>query len=232
MLWMMQEARLCMPSSCFGRLTINTGENTEMKLSKLIAIVGDEFVEVQHLWNDYDKVDIKGGKAVVAFNTSPAKAASVGGLGEVTHRGIVVWLPCERMQENLAKYHWQMALASVVGRKVTGSQLLDSLKQEGVEEGSWDGICESIERLSHVETDDEGDYIDTRPTGQERAAPPCLMQGLMGLMKEWQVMHQKFTAEGNDEASIAVGVCHDSLKEKILEWGESVKAWPFPQQAA
>lgn len=145
------------------RLTINTREHSIMKLSQLIAVVGDENVIMQSLAEDTREARIESKGAWVSFNTAKQYASALIGIGVPEFQGHVLWLPIDKMRVNLAMHIWDVAIAAAVGASLTLDELLDSMKAQGFDEGEWDGLSDSIEELPYIQMDEDCVYTDTRP---------------------------------------------------------------------
>ena len=72
-----------------------------MKLSELIQHVGDDHVQLQNLAGSLIRASMKTRDGEVTFATDRDKVGALCGVGKSTHMGLVVWLPIERLPENM-----------------------------------------------------------------------------------------------------------------------------------
>lgn len=72
-----------------------------MKLSELIQHVGDEAVQLQNLEASLIRAQMKTSDGEITFATDREKVGALAGIGEKTHLGLVVWLPIDKLPENL-----------------------------------------------------------------------------------------------------------------------------------
>ena len=68
-----------------------------MKLSELIAHVGDDNIQVQGLSSSLVRAQVKKNDGEVTFATEREKVAALAGLGEETHRCMIVWFPIDKL---------------------------------------------------------------------------------------------------------------------------------------
>ena len=71
-----------------------------MKLSELIAHVGDENVQMQNLSRDFDEAKVRGTKAQISFHTDPEKVMDMHLGPESEWHGIILWLPRKRLPKS------------------------------------------------------------------------------------------------------------------------------------
>jgi hypothetical protein len=74
-----------------------------MKMSELIATVGDEHVRFQNLDQDAHTIDKTKHGTKIAFYTDAIQAEELLGGGKTEKIGLVVWLPRERVDAALAQ---------------------------------------------------------------------------------------------------------------------------------
>ncbi len=106
---------------------LNTEHNelTNMKLSKLIALVGDENVEIQNLGSDLEKVHSKGNTAYFTFRGPMAYAADM--LTEAPEKtALIVWMPAARVRE-----------ASQMPDNPSGAELIAAERVRQIEKEGW-----------------------------------------------------------------------------------------------
>lgn len=72
-----------------------------MKLSELIQHVGDDHVQCQGLSSSLLKANLKPKDGEVTFATDREKVAALCGVGKATHMGLVVWLPVDRLPDDM-----------------------------------------------------------------------------------------------------------------------------------
>lgn len=68
-----------------------------MKLSELIAHVGDDNIQVQGLGTSLVSAKVKTTDAEITFATDRDKGMALAGFGEATHRCMIVWLPIDKL---------------------------------------------------------------------------------------------------------------------------------------
>lgn len=68
-----------------------------MKLSELIAHVGDDNIQVQGLNSSMIRAQVKIKDGEITFATDREKVAALAGVGEETHRCMIVWLPIDKL---------------------------------------------------------------------------------------------------------------------------------------
>ena len=74
-----------------------------MKLSELIAHVGDEHIQVQNVLDCADSITMrKTGEAMITFGTTAINATEVA-LNKVEKVGLVIWLPKNRLPSKAAQ---------------------------------------------------------------------------------------------------------------------------------
>ena len=73
-----------------------------MKMSELIAAVGDENVTFQNLDRDASSIDKTKHGTKVTFYTGAIRAEEMLGGGKTKMKGLVVWLPRDRVDAVLA----------------------------------------------------------------------------------------------------------------------------------
>lgn len=67
-----------------------------MKLSELIAHVGDENIQIQNVLNCADSVNLSKGVTKITFGTNAISALDV--MNDTVKKvGLVIWLPKDRM---------------------------------------------------------------------------------------------------------------------------------------
>ena len=74
-----------------------------MKMSELIAIVGDENVSFQNLDQDAHTVDKTKHGTKIAFYTDAIQAEELLGGGKTNKIGLVLWLPRDRVDAAIAQ---------------------------------------------------------------------------------------------------------------------------------
>lgn len=72
-----------------------------MKLSELIQHVGDDHVQLQNLTGSLIRANMKARDGEVTFATDRDKVGALCGVGKTTHVGLIVWLPVDRLPEDL-----------------------------------------------------------------------------------------------------------------------------------
>lgn len=72
-----------------------------MKLSELIQHVGDDHVQLQNLTSSLIRANLKARDGEVTFATDRDKVGALCGVGKTTHMGLIVWLPVDRLPQNL-----------------------------------------------------------------------------------------------------------------------------------
>lgn len=72
-----------------------------MKLSELIAHVGDEHVELQNLDNSTIRAQAKKTDGEITFATDRSKVMERAMGLSVKHLGLIVWLPVDRLPESM-----------------------------------------------------------------------------------------------------------------------------------
>jgi len=73
-----------------------------MKMSELIAAVGDEHVIFQNLLNDAQSIDKTKHGTKITFYTDAIQAEELLGGGKSKNMGLVLWLPQERVDAAIA----------------------------------------------------------------------------------------------------------------------------------
>ena len=68
-----------------------------MKLSELIAHVGDDNIQVQGLASSMIRAQVKLKDGEVTFATDREKVAALAGVSKETHRCMIVWLPIDKL---------------------------------------------------------------------------------------------------------------------------------------
>ena len=74
-----------------------------MKMSELIATVGDENVRFQNLDQDAHTIDKTKHGTKISFYTDAIQAEELLGNGKTKKIGLVVWLPRDRVDAAIAK---------------------------------------------------------------------------------------------------------------------------------
>jgi hypothetical protein len=72
-----------------------------MKLSELIQYIGDDHVELQTMARSLVRASIKKKDGEVTFAADREKVAAMCGVGKPTHMGLVLWLPIDRLPEEI-----------------------------------------------------------------------------------------------------------------------------------
>ena len=75
-----------------------------MKISELIAAVGDDHVQFQNLLNDAQSIDKTKHGTKITFYTGAIQAEELMGGGTPKNMGLVLWLPQDRVDATLAAY--------------------------------------------------------------------------------------------------------------------------------
>jgi hypothetical protein len=68
-----------------------------VKLSELIAHVGDDNIQVQGLNSSFVSGKVKTKDAEITFATDREKGMALCGVGKETHRCLIVWLPIDKL---------------------------------------------------------------------------------------------------------------------------------------
>ena len=73
-----------------------------MKMSELIAAVGDDYILFQNLLNDAQSIDKTKHGTKITFYTGAIQAEELMGGGKPKNMGLVLWLPQDRVDAALA----------------------------------------------------------------------------------------------------------------------------------
>jgi hypothetical protein len=73
-----------------------------MKMSELIATVGDDHVQFQNLLNDAQSIDKTKHGTKITFYTGAIQVEELMGGGKPKNMGLVLWLPQDRVDAALA----------------------------------------------------------------------------------------------------------------------------------
>ncbi len=68
-----------------------------MKLSELIAHVGDDNIQVQGLNSSFVRGTVKTKDGEITFATDREKVMALCGVGEQKYRGMIIWLPIDKL---------------------------------------------------------------------------------------------------------------------------------------
>jgi len=68
-----------------------------MKMSELIAHVGDENIQVQGLSSSLVSAKARTTDGEITFATDRDKVMALSGIGKETHRCMIVWLPIDKL---------------------------------------------------------------------------------------------------------------------------------------
>lgn len=82
--------------------TLITKITTPLSISQLVTHVGDENIQVQGLNSCFVSGKVKKKDAEITFATEREKGMALCGVGQETHRCIILWLPIDKLpaQEN------------------------------------------------------------------------------------------------------------------------------------
>jgi hypothetical protein len=72
-----------------------------MSITELMQHVGDENVQLQNLESSLIRAQMKKDDGEITFATDRDKVGALAGIGQKTHLGLVVWLPIDKLPENL-----------------------------------------------------------------------------------------------------------------------------------
>ena len=72
-----------------------------MKLSELIQHIGADNVEIQTISSSLIRANLKAKDGEVTFATDREKVSAICGVGKQTHMGLILWLPIDRLPEEM-----------------------------------------------------------------------------------------------------------------------------------
>ncbi|GAA5139307.1 hypothetical protein GCM10023213_19780 [Prosthecobacter algae] len=204
-----------------------------MKLSELIAVVGDENILV-HMPQVHEVVVDVGNEQAAATLLAPRDFAQrMSPLSAVKHHVLVVLIPQAVQDIRLATHAWDVARGNFARNWITFDELMASLEAQGFKEGELDALIYHIEKLPFITTDEGMMFTDSRtvegplPTA---ALPTPLVCRVAAVAEGWKKQEAVFEGWGKQIEAKVLSNCREELERMVASHVEDVKAWREPKR--